>query len=43
VSFEFCHDGHCYLLDTDDGEVHCREVAEQPQPEQPLEPSEDTP
>lgn len=40
MSIEFCHDGHCYRLDTDGGEVHCEEI-DQPQPEQPLEPSED--
>lgn len=41
MSFDFSYDGRTFHLDTDKGEVHCKEVEPKPAAPQPLEPSED--
>lgn len=36
MKIEFAHDGHTYRLNTDSGEVQCREIEQpsEPQPQQ---------
>lgn len=41
MDFMFSHDGQTFHLHTENGEAECDEVAPQPQPTPPLEPSGD--
>lgn len=40
MAFVFTHDGLTFRLDTEGGEVHCKQV-DQPEQPKPIEPSDD--